>query len=99
MLKQLVGTVNSRFGVEDFRPHRRRLTLLPTFINVKTLFMENENGIAKKLVLNKKTIARLNENQMTLINGGGNTSTFQPSDESCACPPHPISDDDLTAWR
>ena len=31
--------------------------------------MKKEKCIAKKLVLNKKTIAKLNENQMTVIKG------------------------------
>jgi len=32
--------------------------------------MKSEKSTAKKLVLSKKTIARLNENQMTVIKGG-----------------------------
>ena len=32
--------------------------------------MKKEKSTVKKLVLNKKTIAKLNENQMTVIKGG-----------------------------
>jgi len=42
--------------------------------------MKSEKSTAKKLVLSKKTIARLNENQMTVIKGG-NAFFVQVSDD------------------
>jgi len=42
--------------------------------------MKSEKSTAKKLVLSKKTIARLNENQMTVIKGG-NVFFAQASDD------------------
>lgn len=42
--------------------------------------MKEEKYSAKKFVLNKRTIAKLNENQMTVIKGG-NAFFVQASDE------------------
>jgi hypothetical protein len=65
--------------------------------------MEKEKCTAKKLVLNKKTIAKLNENQMIAIKGGNGFFNLASDDIAdpggCTSFPltRPIPHEELTA--